>query len=99
MEIISDRAYFATWGGLEVYDLSTNNFVQKLTTIDGLSKNEIRTIDYFNNDQLLLGTFGGGIDRYNFYELITKTFLLNNLAALTARKAVKSANQQKTRSL
>jgi ligand-binding sensor domain-containing protein len=70
MEIISDKAYFATWGGLDVYDLSTDNFVQKLTTIDGLSKNEIRTIDYYNGDQLLLGTFGGGIDRYDFNEFL-----------------------------
>lgn len=70
MEIISDKAYFATWGGLEVYDFTIEKFVQKITTIDGLSKNELRAIDYFNSDQLLLGTFGGGIDRYAFGEFL-----------------------------
>jgi len=65
MEIIDDKAYFATMGGLEIYDFSTDTFIQKLTTIDGLSKNEIRAIDYYEyGNQLLLGTFGGGIDRY-----------------------------------
>ncbi|MDO9576304.1 MAG: hypothetical protein Q7J16_00290, partial [Candidatus Cloacimonadales bacterium] len=71
MEIISDKAYFATWGGLDVYDFTNGKFVQKITTIDGLSKNEIRAIDYYvDKSQLLLGTFGGGIDRYAFGEFL-----------------------------
>ncbi len=63
---VNDKIYMATWGGLEVYDLSSQTFDKTVTTIDGLSRNDLRTIDYYENSgELLLGSFGSGIDRFD----------------------------------
>ncbi len=54
----------ATWGGLVNYDLDNNSFGKTLTTIDGLTNNDIRTLDYLEgSNQLLVGTAGNGINR------------------------------------
>ncbi|MBN1327487.1 MAG: hypothetical protein JW996_06020, partial [Candidatus Cloacimonetes bacterium] len=57
--------YIASWGGLSRLDRQTGEFLQPYTTVDGLSNNEIRTLDYFpDNDELLLGSGRQGIDRF-----------------------------------
>ena len=64
IEQVDSKIFIATWGGLEVYDLNTNGFEKKYTTIDGLSKNDIRALDYFaEREELLFGTYGGGVNR------------------------------------
>lgn len=64
IEQVDSKIYIASWGGLEVFDLNTNEFEKKYTTIDGLSKNDIRALDYFaEREEFLFGTYGGGVNR------------------------------------
>lgn len=61
---IDDKIFMATWGGLEVFDLSEDRFEKTVTSIDGLSSNDLRCIDFRSNiGELLLGSFGEGIIR------------------------------------
>lgn len=63
IEQVGDKIYIASWGGLEVYDLNTSTFEKKYTTIDGLSKNDIRALDYYaEREEFLFGTYGGGVN-------------------------------------
>jgi len=60
----NNKLYTATWGGLEVYDLNSDNFSEKYTTINGLSNNDIRAIQYRDsNNEFYLGTSGNGVIR------------------------------------
>nr|HPR17693.1 hypothetical protein [Candidatus Cloacimonadota bacterium] len=66
MEKVGDRIYMATWGGLEIYDFSNGYFEKTVTTIDGLTSNDLRSIDYLpEKNEFLLGTFGTGINRFD----------------------------------
>ena len=53
----------ATWGGLEFFDTRTNSFVNTITTFDGMSGNNARTLSTFGSRELLIGINGQGIDR------------------------------------
>jgi len=64
MTEIDNRIYMATWGGLNVYDLSTDSFIKEYTTVDGLQDLDIRTISYQEQTEtILMGTFKAGINR------------------------------------
>jgi hypothetical protein len=66
----NNKLYTATWGGLEVYDLVTENFNEKFTTINGLTNNDIRTIEYKElNNEFYLGTNGNGVIRMSEGEI------------------------------
>ncbi|RLC50002.1 MAG: hypothetical protein DRH79_08235 [Candidatus Cloacimonadota bacterium] len=59
-----NKLYTATWGGLEVYDINSDSFVEKYTTINGLANNDIRAIQYNDlNNEFYLGTNGNGVIR------------------------------------
>ena len=54
----------ATWGGLVIYNLETENFEKTYMTMDGLTDNDIRALDYVEETEILLiGTKKGGINR------------------------------------
>ena len=54
----------ATWGGLVIYNLETENFEKTYMTMDGLTDNDIRSLDYVEETEILLiGTKKGGINR------------------------------------
>lgn len=66
LQLVDNKIFMATWGGLEVYDFDTASFEKTRTTIDGLASNDLRAIDYYENaNEFLLGSFGGGIDRFD----------------------------------
>lgn len=66
LKFVDNKIYLATWGGLEVYDITTQYFDKTITSIDGLACNDLRTIDYFEStNEFLLGSFGCGIDRFD----------------------------------
>lgn len=59
-----NEIYFATWGGLVKYSIEDNEFIETLTTNDGLANNDLRALDYLeNSNQLLVGTATSGINR------------------------------------
>lgn len=61
-----EKLYLASWGGLMIYDPLSDKFEQVYTTLNGLSDNNLRTLEYFPfNDQLLLGTATSGLDRFD----------------------------------
>ncbi|MDA3813465.1 MAG: T9SS type A sorting domain-containing protein [Candidatus Cloacimonetes bacterium] len=72
----------ATWGGLVSYDLSSGSYGKKLTSIDGLSSNDIRSLDYFDESgEILIGTADSGVDRIandDFVTPITETLGLKS---------------------
>jgi len=54
----------ATWGGLVIYNLETEDFEKIYMTMDGLTDNDIRALDFVEEtDILLIGTKKGGINR------------------------------------
>ena len=74
---VGDNLFIASWGGLEIYNLDRNDFEKKYTTIDGLSDNDIKCLDYQENEEMfLLGTADSGVNRMNpsgFQMSITET--------------------------
>ena len=74
---LGNSLYIATWGGMEIYDSPSGDFEKKYTTIDGLASNEIKCLDYLENDDvILIGTASGGINRLHegdFEMSITQT--------------------------
>ena len=65
------KFYFATWGGIIQYDESGELKDEKLTTVNGLSANDIRSLAV-NEDtnSLLMATSTSGIDRISGEDFI-----------------------------
>jgi len=86
---LGDKLFLATWGGLVEFDMSNKVFSGIRTNIDGLSDNDLRTLDYLKNvDQLLVGSYNAGIDRISGFEFdipLTETI---GLASNTVNKIV-----------
>ncbi len=54
----------ATWGGLVIYNLETEDFEITYMTMDGLTDNDVRALNYVEETEILLiGTNNGGINR------------------------------------
>lgn len=76
----------ASWGGIEEYELTTSSsnlsleLKSKYTTINGLSSNEIRTID-LKDDKIWAGTYNDGltiIDNGNVFLINSDNGLISN---------------------
>ncbi len=77
----------ATWGGLVSYDLDNNSFGKTLTTIDGLTNNDIRVLDYLEGtDEILVGTAGNGINRIGNNDFLTPLTEMLGLQSNTINK-------------
>ncbi|MBW6516369.1 MAG: hypothetical protein K0B81_07130 [Candidatus Cloacimonetes bacterium] len=61
---IDDKFYIGTWGGLEIYDPVTKEFIRAYTTVDGLHDIDIKSIvKSEKTGTILLGTIKSGINR------------------------------------
>lgn len=64
--LTDSKLYSISWGGIEEYSLSVDldnidlDLQDKLTTIDGLASNEIRTI-YFKDNKIWAGSYNAGV--------------------------------------
>jgi len=86
---INDKLFLATWGGLVEFDIPNKIFTRTRTNIDGLSENDLRVIDYLeNNEQLLLGSYSSGIDRLTGTEFSIPINETIGLASNTVNKIV-----------
>ena len=66
LQLFEDKIYLATWGGLAIYDLTNNAFEKTYTTISDLEDNDLRCLEFYSaKNQLLLGTFKKGINRFS----------------------------------
>jgi len=64
IEQTDEKYYIATWGGVLVYDKIDNNLETTMTVVDGLCDNEIRALDFIEeNSTLLVGSKNEGISR------------------------------------
>jgi ligand-binding sensor domain-containing protein len=66
IECRGDSVIGATWGGVSIFNIQDSSFCT-LTTIDGLTKNEVRSVHYINSiDEWWFGCFGTGegVSRY-----------------------------------
>lgn len=62
--LVDNQIYLASWGGVAIYDIHSDEFVQTYTTSDGLNENEIRALSFLeDSDQLMIATRNNGINR------------------------------------
>ncbi|MCD4796851.1 MAG: hypothetical protein K8R49_06770, partial [Candidatus Cloacimonetes bacterium] len=86
---IGNELYLASWGGLEIYDLNNEQLKEKYTTIDGLSNNELRALDYIQEKNILMiGTKGNGVDRLENSNFIMSINEIIGLASDLVNKIV-----------
>ncbi len=82
-QIIDNKLYSATWGGMLTFHLDDHVFEKNYTIIDGLTGTDIRALHYDNNsDVLLIGTGKNGVNRFSGNEFLlpitTTTGLLSD---------------------
>ena len=82
-QIIDNKLYSATWGGMLTFNLDDHVFEKNYTIIDGLTGTDIRALHYDNNsDVLLIGTSKNGVNRFSDNEFLlpitTTTGLLSD---------------------
>jgi len=63
LEIDGDIIYMATWGGLLEYDFSNESFEGPMKMEDGLTDNELSSIELLSDGILLIGSKTAGINR------------------------------------
>ncbi len=86
---IGSKLYIASWGGLEIYNLDTEQFEEKYTTIDGLTNNEIRSLEFMDSSELLLiGTRNGGVNLLSENDFIMPINEIIGLASDRVNKIV-----------
>lgn len=85
----NDKLYFATWGGLAIYNLQTDNYEEPKTTINGLNDNDINCLAVSEqNDQLLIGSANSGVNRLNQNEFIMPITETLGLASKKVHKII-----------
>jgi len=63
LEIDGDIIYMATWGGLLEYDFTNGSFEGPIKVEDGLTDNELSSIELLSDGTLLIGSKTAGINR------------------------------------
>ena len=74
------NVWIATYDGICKFNLQTKQFTQKITKEnDGLTTNSINSLAFDSDDNLWVGTFGSGIDRFNKHFVKTGNFKINGI--------------------